>query len=664
MDPPGGADDRRAQWLRNYTANLGALYAVDRALAAQIDQAPFADCPKTEPTRDGRLTLRLAADDGKPIYAHSRYRPLEEARTLVDNAARRKTTLRTTDEVAEETETVEEEIPPEELDHACFLVSGLGLGYAVGDIEDRFSKPYIIVAENDLTVIKAALCVTDFSAALNAGRLTFLVDTDKAELHLRLRPIITPLMLGLHFVTLPHTRRCNAAFHARIFELLRDFITYSRLQLVSAVRNARIVSQNAAFNLATYLSNPGIEVFEKRAAGYPAVVVAAGPSLARNVDQLAALRDRVVIIAVQTVLKTLLARGIRPHFVTSLDYHEISAQFFRGVADFGDTILVAEPKVTWHVPDHFHGRTHLLGSGFIDELLRDDAPQRARLEAGSTVAHLAFYLAQHLSCDPILLVGQDLSFTEGLYYPPGMPIENIWRPEMSRFQTIEMKQWERIARARAGLKLVKDIHGRDTYTDDQMFTYAEQFQSDFLGCANRVIHATEGGMALAGTEVMTLAEAAAECCTRPLPDDLFAHQAPAHLPDLRARATQQIDQRMRELVEMREIADQTRTLLKKLTTLVEQRDEFNRLVGRVDDLRGRMQRYDRTYHLVTQVSQLAELRRVHADRSIHDGKVETPAMARRRLRRDVEYVDAFIDGCRFMERILPQALERLEEQMP
>jgi hypothetical protein len=305
---------------------------------------------------------------------------------------------------------------------------------------------------------------------------------------------------------------------------------------------------------------------------------------------------------------------------------------------------------------------HLLHSPFIDDLLRDVAPRRAALRAGSTVAHLAFYLAEHLGCDPVILVGQDLAFTEGLYYPAGMQVERIWQPELSRFVTVEMKQWERIVRCRGVLRRIEDIHGRPTYTDEQMFTYAEQFQSDFLGTKTRVIHATEGGMRLDGTEVLTLRAAAERFCTRPLPADLFRLDGEAAADDLRGRALAELDQRLVEVREVRAIAEETHELLAQLVELVDRPAEFNRLVARVDELRSGLRKNERTYNMVCQVSQRAELRRVQADRAIHDEEAETPAMARRRLRRDREFVVGFMDGCDFLLEMLPQARARVSER--
>ncbi|MCH7871194.1 MAG: motility associated factor glycosyltransferase family protein, partial [Planctomycetes bacterium] len=495
---------------RRYVDNMAALYRRDPRLALEIERVPFSELPLLERTRDGRLTVKVAADDGRDVYVHSKYRPVAEARTLIDDL--------NTDE------------------NPTFFIAGFGLGYHLVELERVMESPLLIVAEDDLALVKSGLCCVDLAEPIRDGRLLLLNSAERVAVHERLKGADTDIMLGSQFVTLPHTLRCHARFHADMRVQLADFVSFMKLQIVTVLRNARITCKNIAYNLPSYLSHAGVEVLRGRAAGFPAVIVSAGPSLARNLEQLDALRERVVVIAVQTVLKTLLERGCRPHFVTSLDFHEVSTQFFRGIDDLTGVTLVAEPKATWHVLDRYAGQMHVLHNTFVDELLREAAPARGALKAGTTVAHLAFYLAEYLGCDPIILVGQDLAYSEGLYYPPGMPIEHIWRPEMGRFCTAESKQWERICRGRPILRTVTDIHGRPTYTDDQLFNYAQQFERDFADSPATIIHACEGGMKLDGTRIMTLREASKEFCTRPLPRELFVPQKSEPSVDLKERA--------------------------------------------------------------------------------------------------------------------------------
>jgi hypothetical protein len=170
-------------------------------------------------------------------------------------------------------------------------------------------------------------------------------------------------------------------------------------------------------------------------------------------------------------------------------------------------------------------------------------------------------------------------------------------------------------------------------------------------------------MRFEGTEVMTLREAAQRYCTRPLPDDLFHLETSPPPADLADRACDAVQTRLDEVTRMRQIAVETEALLERLAELTHKPADFNRLIVRVDELRAQMQRHARTYNLVVQVAQLGELRRVQADRAIRDEAVETAENARRRLRRDREYVMAFIEGCDFLLGILPTTLNRLRERL-
>jgi len=628
--------DPLAACLSRYLHNLEALYRVDAALAARIDGLTFEHLPPLERARDGQFTLRLRADDGRTVYAHSRYHPLQEAEALAHSQR--------------------SPAPP------AFLLHGLGLGYALLALEQRFDRPLLIVAENDLAVIKAALCANDLSLPLADRRVVFLTAADKAHVHDKLRAHATDLLLGLAFVASPHAARVHADFHRQVRAALADFMAYARLQMVTLLKTARVTFKNVAFNLPHYLANPGVEALQNRAVGYPAVVVAAGPSLARHVRRLRELRQRAVVIAVQTVFKLLRALDALPHFVTSLDYHEVSAEFFRGVEDFGDCMLVAEPKAAWHVLDLYRGPQRVLRHRFHDLLLREAAPARGSLPAGTTVAHLAFYLAQHLGCDPVIFVGQDLAFSEGLYYLPGMPIEQTWQPELGRFCTLEMKQWERIARNRPILRRVRDLHGREVYSDETLLSYAEQFAADFANARCRVIQASEGGLAIPGMEVMPLDQAVERFCRRPLPAGLFAAPSPTAAVR-RERVVRELEERQRELQEVHAIAAEMGGLLDRLYGLLDRPSEFNRVMVRVDELRRGMQKFAAMYRLVVDVSALGELRRYSADRRLGTIEKETRQTARQRLARDREFVAAFTDGCEFLARVLPDALARVQERM-
>src|SRR3712207_4962474 len=159
------------------------------------------------------------------------------------------------------------------------------------------------------------------------------------------------------------------------------------------------------------------------------------------------------------------------------------------------------------------GNVSLLGSEYAESMLRELKLNKAKLPAGATVAHLAFYLAEHLGCDPVIFVGQDLGFGDGLCYAPGTSYEDVWRPETGRFCSVEMKQWDQIVRERFILRRIPDHAGRPMYTEERLFTYLQQFERDFLRSKRTIIDATEGGAAKRGTTAMPLQQAIERYCT-------------------------------------------------------------------------------------------------------------------------------------------------------
>src|SRR5439155_2503945 len=240
------------------------------------------------------------------------------------------------------------------------------------------------------------------------------------------------------------------------------------------------------------------------------------PSLRKNMHLLNDVAGRACIIAVQTTLKPLLEMGIEPQFVTSLDYHAISTRFREKLPKTLRCELVAEPKASSAIFELNPGPLSLLSNEFAENLLAEMKLGKARLPSGATVAHLAYYLAEFVGCDPIIFIGQDLGFSDGLCYAPGTSYEDVWRPEFSRFCTVEMKQWEQIVRDRGILRKVSDYQGNLTYTEERLFTYLQQFERDFLRSERKIIDATEGGVLKRGATSMPFQDAIETFCCQSL----------------------------------------------------------------------------------------------------------------------------------------------------
>ncbi|HHT7092666.1 TPA: motility associated factor glycosyltransferase family protein [Campylobacter jejuni] len=140
-----------------------------------------------------------------------------------------------------------------------------------------------------------------------------------------------------------------------------------------------------------------------------AIVVSAGPSLAKQLPLLKAYQDKAVIFCADGALSMLEKEGIVPDYVTNLDYSDWSIKFFQN----------KENKTSLNV---LSCATHLSLVHFLDNksvVLRDDPLyQRFNLndfgyiDTGTHVSHFSYTLALALGFKNIIMIGQDLAFDE------------------------------------------------------------------------------------------------------------------------------------------------------------------------------------------------------------------------------------------------------------
>jgi len=621
-----------------FVHNMRPLWRHDPALALRVDAVLDEERFDLEPTRSGAWTVRAVTPDGATLYLHSRHDPHAEAERFASAI------------------TIEEKY--------AFVVSGLGLGYHVTALCARLrGDAIVIVCEPSIEMLATALSCHDFAELIDTRRILFLTDADKDRLHDLLRPYGTLIMLGAQFVRHQPSVRLAEQAYTEITAAISEFVTYTRMTLMTLVSNAKITCQNIAMNFVHYVQTPPIDMLRNRFAGNPCVVISAGPSLSKNIDALASLKGRAVLCAVQTAIKPLMKRGIVPDFVTSLDFHEMSRKFFEQAGDLSDVHLVAEPKATWHVTDGYPGPLSLLDNPWARLVLGDEIAARDGLKAGATVAHLAFYLAVYLGCDPIIFVGQDLAFTGHVFYVPGVEIHQAWHSEINRFNSMEQKEWDRIVRNRTILRRVQGIDGNELYTDELLFTYLEQFETDIAQISGTIIDATEGGARIRGTTVMPLAEAAERYCREPIDPQRFAYRATTNWRDpSRLPATaHEIEQRLDALDGVVAMCDELLAILKELKGLTHDASRFNNRLVRVDELRTKIQRDSRSFQIVNAATQLIEFRRYSADRRIKADEMNEIERAKRQIKRDREFITGVRDGAVEVKPMLVEALTRVRK---
>lgn len=226
----------------------------------------------------------------------------------------------------------------------------------------------------------------------------------------------------------------------------------------------------------------GLHEFADKYVGIPGILVAAGPSLLKNIDQLHRVKGRYPILAVDAALRVLLDHGLDPDLVFVIDTKASHATLFHGVRSHATLLACAavhpETLAAWPGEIRYF---NTWGDDDLHRLQLEVGQDFGSLSCGGNVSTaMAYFATAWLRCQPIILVGHDFSYIDfEQYYAGEHHQEN--RPHEKRRLT------------------VYDHAGDPCLTDLSLFSYkewTERFirESTAKGAMTRWINATEGGI--------------------------------------------------------------------------------------------------------------------------------------------------------------------------
>ncbi|MCA9425695.1 MAG: DUF115 domain-containing protein, partial [Candidatus Omnitrophica bacterium] len=319
------------------------------------------------------------------------------------------------------------------------MVIGLGLGFHLESILERTSGR-LMIWEPSVDRLMAAMHVRNLAGLFTHDRLDWVVgksayeaagefvDTRTQQMYyqpVNWEPFVEP---GMRLAYEDHKKEFLNHFYPRIYEIRgmrKEAISSARNWAIHFLRNAPRKAEAAS-----------LRQIRGRFKGVPAIVVSAGPSLDENVHLLNEVKDRALIFVVDTSFRVVADRDIDRHFVVSVDQKEATLLHFANRTPRDTDILIATsgaPPLVW---DLFKGPSFFgefeTGSGEKSKIL-SWLSDSLRLEEeylfrGNSVAITTIGAAHILGCDPIVLIGQDLSImpdrthAEGTIYPvrPGL----------------------------------------------------------------------------------------------------------------------------------------------------------------------------------------------------------------------------------------------------
>ncbi|EKH6717687.1 motility associated factor glycosyltransferase family protein, partial [Campylobacter coli] len=293
-------------------------------------------------------------------------------------------------------------------------IYGIGNALLIKNLSKHYKHLFVFESEIELFIL--ALSTIDLSEELCSGKI-YLVDIKEERVDIQLL-ILFDMKDMFEYLSL-YEMFVNNVYYKKFYEDIwhkADELCEKNIEVI--VRNLNS-SLHIAFECYSHLlqnipsmleSIPFQRILSQRKNKFEnAIVVSAGPSLAKQLSLLKAYQDKAVIFCADGALSMLEKEGIIPDYVTNLDCRDLAMKFFQN----------KENKTSLNV---LSCATHPSLVHFLDNksvVLRDDPLyQRFNLndfgyiDTGTHVSHFSYTLALALGFKNIIMIGQDLAFDE------------------------------------------------------------------------------------------------------------------------------------------------------------------------------------------------------------------------------------------------------------
>ncbi|EDP7209607.1 DUF115 domain-containing protein, partial [Campylobacter jejuni] len=295
---------------------------------------------------------------------------------------------------------------------AC--IYGIGNALLIKNLSKHYKHLFIFESEIELFIL--ALSTIDLSEELKVYKVV-LFDCVAKDLEIQIAMIFDQQSI-LEYLSL-YEMFISSHYYLKYYET--SILSLNELCIKSAsvaIRNADITCFLPLLTHGQFLQNipsmlesiPFQRILSERKNKFEnAIVVSAGPSLAKQLPLLKAYQDKAVIFCADGALSMLEKEGIVPDYVTNLDFTDLAMKFFQN----------KENKTSLNI---LSCATHPNLVHFLDNksvILRDDPLyQRFNLNdfgyigTGTHVSHFSYTLALALGFKNIIMIGQDLAFDE------------------------------------------------------------------------------------------------------------------------------------------------------------------------------------------------------------------------------------------------------------
>lgn len=431
-------------------------------------------------------TILKIKKDGRELYLNGKYAPSA-----------------VTDRWFEKQETIEE--------YAPIVIVGISNGEHIRRIMERVPETCnILVYEPSFELFRRAVQEVDlsflFQPDIPVGIMVEGLNEHERDAYFHLF-ISYDNMTSLHYYISGNYQELFPKETGEFFEFLKKHISEIHIGWNTKLRYTDVRAVNVLANLHHLCEGYSIrELFGMLPEDVPVIIVAAGPSLNKNIMDLKQAVGKACIIATDTAVKPLLNAGIMPDLFVIID--GLKPEILFQHKDISRVPMVTMTGVSTEPMALHKGRKFFYSADLAleDELTGDIVfPQGMGdrvipyLVTGGSVATSAYALGLNMGAKTVILVGQDLAMTGNRTHADG-----TFQEKMDQIDADSGEYFE-----------VESVDGGKVLTRADFDKYRIWYEDHFKEWNHvKVIDATEGGALIHNTTVMTLKKAVQKYCKR------------------------------------------------------------------------------------------------------------------------------------------------------
>lgn len=296
-------------------------------------------------------------------------------------------------------------------------------------------------------------------------------------------------------ITQMNVNNLEIGYYARYDKIYKDKlldiydIIRSESERIISDKNTSLYFGNSWFdsllnNLKYMAKGSIVNELKDRYKNIPAIIVSAGPSLQKNIDELKGFNNALLLSGGRT-LSTLVEKGINPDCICVVDPGDVSYKLVEKYIDKIKAPLVFYEGTNSDVVKHHNGKKIFSANNkFLSEIWGENIQS---LSGGGSVSHAMTILAAYMGCNPIVFIGQDFAYTGERGH--AACAENKW-------QKLTFDNYKR-----SDDLYIEDINGEIVRTSIVLNSYRLAMEEIIKVFPNtKFINATEGGANIKGAE--------------------------------------------------------------------------------------------------------------------------------------------------------------------